>query len=158
MVLARCQCRFWLHEAIPNIDPLPFRLIQNIFCMTNELTQHIPYRVPGSSGRYWFSTVDRRCRPMGPAIDSAIEEAILDGRLQPGQILPPQRLTADLMGLHVNTVNRAMHEAAERGLVHATSRQSTVVVGTRKLLAGASRGYERLEADLPTIRAWGGPC
>jgi len=102
----------------------------------NELTKLIPHRVPDSSGRYWFSTVDRRCRPVGPAIIAAIEQAILDGRLQPGQILPPQRLTADLMGLHVNTVNRAMREAAERGLVHATSRQGTVVVGTRNMLAG----------------------
>jgi len=90
-------------------------------------------------------------RPAGPAIFAAIEQAILDGRLQPGQILPPQRLNADLMGLHVNTVNRAMREAAERALVHATSRQSTVVVGTRKMLAEASRGYERMEADLPSI-------
>lgn len=73
--------------------------------------------------------VDRRCRPVGPAVVAAIEQAILDGSLQPGQVLPSQRLTADLMGLRVNTVNHAMREAARRGLVRASGRQGTVVVG-----------------------------
>jgi GntR family transcriptional regulator len=146
------------HQASQNFDHLPLHLKHEIFCMMNELTNHIPSRVSGRSSRYWFSIVDRRCRPVGPAIIAAIEQAILNGRLQPGQILPPQRLTADLMGLHVNTINRAMREAANRGLVLATGRQGTVVVGTQKTLADASRGYAGRAAELPSIRAWDGSC
>ncbi|MDW9241162.1 bacterial regulatory, gntR family protein [Burkholderia thailandensis] len=48
-----------------------------------------------------------------------------------GERLPGQRLIADLMGVHVNTLNRAMQEAARRGLIHARVGSGTTVIARR---------------------------
>ncbi len=61
------------------------------------------------------------------AIADAIEKAISAGGLHPGETLPSQRMLADFMGLHVNTVNRAMREAARRGLTYGKTRRGTVI-------------------------------
>jgi GntR family transcriptional regulator len=77
----------------------------------------------------WISEMDMEMGhgPVYLAIADAIEKAISAGRLHPGDTLPPQRLLADFMGLHVNTVNRAMREAARRGLTYGKTRRGTVI-------------------------------
>jgi GntR family transcriptional regulator len=62
------------------------------------------------------------------AIALQIEEAIRSGVFQPGDKLPPQRVIADDLGFHVNTVNAAFKEAARRGLVRGYTRRGTVVL------------------------------
>ncbi|WP_258002427.1 GntR family transcriptional regulator [Burkholderia sp. WAC0059] len=66
-------------------------------------------------GPYWLSIV------------AVLQEAIESGRLGAGQVLPAQRLVADFTGLHVNTVNRGMREAARRGLVVTRCWGGTVI-------------------------------
>lgn len=75
----------------------------------------------------WISAVEVCHEPAYLAIVAAIEMAVLAGCLQPGDTLPSQRLLADFMGLHVNTVNRAMREAARRGLTCGKTRRGTVI-------------------------------
>jgi len=75
----------------------------------------------------WISAVDVCNGPAYLSIVTAIELAVRTGRLHPGDTLPSQRLLADFMGLHVNTVNRAMREAARRGLTYGKTRRGTVV-------------------------------
>jgi DNA-binding transcriptional regulator YhcF (GntR family) len=58
-----------------------------------------------------------------------IETAIRSGRFKAGNRLPSQRLLADFLGLHVNTVNRAMRETARRGLTAVSKRSGTVILG-----------------------------
>lgn len=69
--------------------------------------------------------------PRGPiwqAILAVLESAIRSGQIRVGDVLPPQSLMADFMGVHVNTVNRAMREAARRGLTTARTRRGTTVI------------------------------
>ncbi|TDV16303.1 regulatory GntR family protein [Paraburkholderia caballeronis] len=66
--------------------------------------------------------------PAYRAIVAALEAAIRNGDVGIGDLLPSQRLMADFMGVHVNTVNRAMREAARLGLTISRTRLGTVVV------------------------------
>ena len=75
----------------------------------------------------WIKRIDRRLGPPQKTILVALLAAVRTGQLRAGDTLPPQRLMADFMGVHVNTVNRAMREAARRGLVTARTRAGTVV-------------------------------
>jgi GntR family transcriptional regulator len=75
-----------------------------------------------------YIRLDGQRGPAWRAILRALERAIDTGSVQVGDLLPPQRLMADFMGVHVNTVNRAMREAARLGLVTARSRLGTTVI------------------------------
>ncbi|MCS3392747.1 winged helix-turn-helix domain-containing protein [Burkholderia thailandensis] len=79
----------------------------------------------------WIYTVDRHRYPRWEAILAGLETAICTGLLRHGERLPGQRLIADLMGVHVNTLNRAMQEAARRGLIHARVGSGTTVIARR---------------------------
>jgi DNA-binding transcriptional regulator YhcF (GntR family) len=62
------------------------------------------------------------------ALADAIELAIQAGSVQAGDKLPPQRMLADFLGLHVNTVNRALRETRQRGLTSGNRRHGTLVL------------------------------
>jgi GntR family transcriptional regulator len=64
------------------------------------------------------------------ALADAIELAIQAGSVQAGDRLPPQRILADFLGLHVNTVNRAFRETRQRGLTCGNRRHGTVVLAS----------------------------
>jgi DNA-binding transcriptional regulator YhcF (GntR family) len=65
--------------------------------------------------------------PIWRQIVCALEDAIGSGELRTGDGLPSQRFIADFIGVHVNTVNRAMHDAVTRGLIVARTRRGMVV-------------------------------
>ncbi len=73
----------------------------------------------------WIPRLDGRDKPAYIAIADAIAEDLRDGRLIPGQRLPPQRALAALIGLDFTTVSRAYGEARRRGLVDARVGQGT---------------------------------
>ncbi|TDQ77510.1 GntR family transcriptional regulator [Paraburkholderia silvatlantica] len=77
----------------------------------------------------WIAELSGYHGPSYLAVADAIENAIRDGVLKTGSRLPPQRLLADFLGLHVNTVNRAMRVTALRGLTAGTTRRGTIVLG-----------------------------
>ncbi|WP_408370651.1 MULTISPECIES: GntR family transcriptional regulator [unclassified Paraburkholderia] len=64
------------------------------------------------------------------ALADAVELAILAGSVQAGDRLPPQRMLADFLGLHVNTVNRAFRETRKRGLTSGNRRHGTLVLAS----------------------------
>ena len=64
------------------------------------------------------------------ALADAIELAIRAGSVQAGDRLPPQRMLADFLGLHVNTVNRAFRETRQRGLTSGNRRHGTLVLAS----------------------------
>jgi DNA-binding transcriptional MocR family regulator len=66
---------------------------------------------------FWDNFKVDRPGPKFRAIYSALEEAIEQGRLQPGKRLPSHRLLADKLGVAVGTVTRAYAEALEHGLI-----------------------------------------
>lgn len=75
----------------------------------------------------WLKRVTRGAGPMYLALAKALEAAIQDGELQPGDQLPPQRAVADLMGIDFTTVTRAYGAARARGLVEGTVGRGTFV-------------------------------
>ena len=79
--------------------------------------------------KFWIPELTTRKRPVYLEVVHEIEVAIDAGTLRPGDALPPQRLLADFLGLHVNTVNRALRETARRGLTAGNRRHGTVVSG-----------------------------
>ena len=75
----------------------------------------------------WISDIHQR-RPAYLAVVEALQSGIATGRLKPGDRLPLQRLLADFLGLHVNTVNRAMRETARRGLTNGKAGRGTWIL------------------------------
>ncbi|MFL9937047.1 GntR family transcriptional regulator [Paraburkholderia sp. RL18-103-BIB-C] len=85
----------------------------------------------------WKTSMNKSIFPLAPwagpaylALADAIELAIRAGSVQAGDRLPPQRMLADLLGLHVNTVNRAFRETRQRGLTSGDRRHGTVVLAS----------------------------
>ena len=70
-----------------------------------------------------------RAGPRYRALADAIGAAIAEGRLEPGDKLPPQRELADRLGVTVGTVGRAYEIAAQRQLVSAHVGRGTFVLG-----------------------------
>lgn len=60
-----------------------------------------------------------------------IERAITEGRLRPGDRLPPQRELAASLGIDLTTVTRAYAEARERHLLHARGALGSFVSAPR---------------------------
>jgi DNA-binding transcriptional MocR family regulator len=94
-------------------------------------------------------------KPVYLAIADAIAEDVREGRLSPGQRLPPQRALAARIGLDFTTVSRAYGEARRRGLVDAHVGQGTFVraapplpVAAPLVERGTERGTERPFIDM----------
>lgn len=68
-------------------------------------------------------------------IADLIEQAVADGRLTPGDRLPPQRRIAALLKVDLTTVTRALAEARKRHLIDARGALGTFVAAPRVELA-----------------------
>ncbi len=71
-------------------------------------------------------------RPIYKAIVSAMSRDIAEGRLGPGERLPPQRELAYQLGVTVGTVTRAYTEAERQGLVVGEVGRGTFVKQSRR--------------------------
>lgn len=60
-------------------------------------------------------------------IVEALESDVADGKVQPGEKLPPQRTVAKALGVDLTTVTRAFNEARRRGLIEAQSGRGTFI-------------------------------
>jgi len=75
----------------------------------------------------WTPAIETRAGPRYLAIAEAIARDIAEGKLAPGDRLPPQRLLADRLGVDFTTVARGYVEASKRGLVESTIGRGTFV-------------------------------
>ncbi len=75
----------------------------------------------------WLPTHLTNTAPKYLAIALAIEDDVREGRLTPGDRLPPQRELADRLGVTVGTVTRGYAEAEKRGLVRGEVGRGTFV-------------------------------
>ncbi|MCG5240694.1 PLP-dependent aminotransferase family protein [Azospirillum doebereinerae] len=75
----------------------------------------------------WAPRLGGRDKPAYIAIADAIADDVREGRLSPGQRLPPQRALAARIGLDFTTISRGYGEARRRGLVDAHVGQGTFV-------------------------------
>ncbi|MEW9527859.1 GntR family transcriptional regulator [Microbispora sp. NPDC049125] len=56
-------------------------------------------------------------RPLHEQVTAAIRRAITDGKIAPGDRLPPARDLADALGVNANTVLRSLRHLRDEGLL-----------------------------------------
>ncbi|MFL9909973.1 GntR family transcriptional regulator [Paraburkholderia sp. RL17-337-BIB-A] len=78
--------------------------------------------------RRWLPDITSGSRPLYLKLVQELETAIHTGVFEAGTQLPPQRLLADQLGIHLNTVNRAYVEIRRRGLTESRTRRGTIVL------------------------------
>src|SRR5450830_197260 len=79
-------------------------------------------------------------------IFEALEQAILQGKLKPGDQLPPLRILAEELGVNKNTAAVAYRLLQECGLVIADGRRGSVIAGPRQ--PDISRAHTEVSADV----------
>ncbi|CAN7674430.1 PLP-dependent aminotransferase family protein [Pseudoduganella sp. LjRoot289] len=87
----------------------------------------------GSPG--WLGHFSPDGGPRYLQIAGFIERALSDGRLQPGDRLPPQRRLAALLGVDLTTVTRAYDEAKRRHLLEGHGARGTYAAAPKVELA-----------------------
>ncbi|HWW26169.1 MAG TPA: PLP-dependent aminotransferase family protein, partial [Caulobacter sp.] len=85
-------------------------------------------------------------RPIYLALVEALETAVREGELQPGDQLPPQRAVADQLGVDFTTITRAYGTARDRGLVEGAVGRGTFV---RHRVLDNEAGLIDLSMNLP---------
>jgi DNA-binding transcriptional MocR family regulator len=85
-------------------------------------------------------------QPIYLALVDALETAVREGELQPGDQLPPQRAVADQLGIDFTTVTRAYGAARARGLVEGAVGRGTFV---RRRTTDDDAGLVDLSMNLP---------
>jgi len=79
----------------------------------------------------WIPTISATDRPLYRSIVDALRLDIRDGRLNPGDRLPPQRSLADRLGIDFTTVSRAYSQARSEGLIEAHVGRGTFVAARK---------------------------
>ena len=79
------------------------------------------------AGAAWLARVAAENGPIYAAIVRALEAAIAEGELQPGDRLPAQRQVAEQVGVDLTTVTRAYAAARALGLLEGTVGRGTFV-------------------------------
>lgn len=85
-------------------------------------------------------------QPIYLALLEALETAVREGELQPGDQLPPQRAVADQLGIDFTTVTRAYGAARTRGLIEGAVGRGTFV---RRRAVDDEAGLIDLSMNLP---------
>ncbi|WP_461211443.1 aminotransferase-like domain-containing protein [Desulfocurvus sp. DL9XJH121] len=96
--------------------------------------------------------------PKYSLIADAIEEAVAQGRLAPGQALPTHRALAGELSVTVGTVTRAYAEAARRGLVRGERGRGTFVSAPIEGFAGLGKDQGVVDMGLAATTHSLGPA
>lgn len=107
------------HYTCPLINCRESAIALYWFCMHTESMQ--------ASLQKWLPDISHIEGPLYLAICSAIRRDLEQGRLVPGDRLPPQRDLADALGIDTGTVTRAYAEARRQGLIDADGRRGSFV-------------------------------
>lgn len=93
--------------------------------------------------------------PLYLAICAAIARDLQQGRLRPGDRLPPQRDLAEALGLDAGTVSRAYAEARRQGLIDAEGRRGSFVRGQGAASSPAALAVQPFDTgmNLPPVPA-----
>jgi len=81
----------------------------------------------------WNPTIKIGKRPLYIALADALESDINSGILKPGDKLPPQRELADLIGVNLSTVTRALRVCELKGLISGVVGRGTFVAADVKV-------------------------
>lgn len=80
-----------------------------------DALSHLPSKLRGTG------------KPIYLAVADAIAEAVLEGKLAPGDRVPTHRALAEVLHVDLTTVTRAYAEARSRGLIEATVGRGTFI-------------------------------
>jgi DNA-binding transcriptional MocR family regulator len=94
----------------------------------------------------WLRRAEALDGPAYRRIAEALENAVAEGELQPGDQIPPQREVARLVGIDFTTVTRAYALARERGLIEGTTGRGTFI---RSRTDEGEAGLVDLSMNLP---------
>jgi DNA-binding transcriptional MocR family regulator len=83
----------------------------------------------------WVVELDRSEGPRYLQIADALERALFDGQLKPGDRLPPQRELAARLDVDLTTITRAYDEARRRNLLEGRGARGTYVAAPKVELA-----------------------
>jgi DNA-binding transcriptional MocR family regulator len=83
----------------------------------------------------WLAELEHHAGPRYLQIADALEQALFDGRLKPGDRLPPQRLLAAQLAVDLTTITRAYDEARRRNLLEGRGARGTYVAAPKVELA-----------------------
>lgn len=83
----------------------------------------------------WVGQFVQHAGPRYLQIADFIERALSDGRLKPGERLPPQRRLAQLLDVDLTTVTRAYDEARRRNLLEGRGARGTYAAAPKAELA-----------------------
>ena len=103
-------------------------------------------RSPSSTQTVWQAWLDPSATYKYQGIYNAIAADIANGRLQPGDPLPPQRVLAARLGVDLTTVTKAYGLARAEGLIETRSGSGTCVAGVRE--TGSAAGAQPDVLDL----------
>lgn len=78
---------------------------------------------------YWTPRLDGKSGPLHLQLFNPLQQDIFEQHLKAGDRLPPQRQTADQLGLSLGTVSKAYQHAINCGLVKAHVGRGTIVAG-----------------------------
>ncbi|MGV9314808.1 aminotransferase class I/II-fold pyridoxal phosphate-dependent enzyme [Streptomyces sp. NPDC003691] len=81
-------------------------------------------------------------------IAASVERGVAEGALEPGQLLPPMRELAEVLGVNPNTVAAAYRTLRERGIIETAGRRGSRVLPRP---VSTARGALRVEAP-PGVR------
>jgi DNA-binding transcriptional MocR family regulator len=94
----------------------------------------------------WLRRAETLPGPAYRRIAEALEQAVAEGELQPGDQIPAQREVARLVGIDFTTVTRAYALARERGLIEGTTGRGTFI---RSRTEEGEAGLVDLSMNLP---------
>lgn len=94
----------------------------------------------------WLERLKPGGQPIYLRLADALEAAVREGELAPGDQLPPQRAVAERLGVDLTTVTRAYAAARSRGLLEGTVGRGTFV---RSAVAADEAGLVDLSMNLP---------
>lgn len=100
--------------------------------------------------------------PVYRQVTDAIRPLLVDGRLKPGDTLPPVRQLAIDLGVHFNTIAEAYRNLAAEGWIDLKRRRGALVIGRqsppRPGPAKAAEFSRRMGEFVASMRAQGLPA
>ncbi len=99
----------------------------------------------------WAAGVSKAGGPIYAAVAEAIEAAVRDRHLAPGDRLPPQRRLAAALGVDLTTITRAYAEAGARRLVEARVGRGTFIARASGPATPPMRGAADMSMNLPPL-------
>ncbi|HUD30687.1 MAG TPA: PLP-dependent aminotransferase family protein [Novosphingobium sp.] len=106
-----------------------------------------------TASQKWRPEIGAAEGPLYLAICAAIASDLDQGRLRPGDRLPPQRDLAEALGLDAGTVSRAYAEARRQGLIDADGRRGSFVRGREAVPVAAAVQPFDTGMNLPPVPA-----